>query len=462
MIAGGNDILINAYRAAFGSVMDEAHRAEETATQQQKALTGFGDGPLLRTLAELFQTDVIQDAGKGAAAGSCIFCSCGGDAVSGSKDGGNPSDGAVPLKNIRQIAAGESHICALLGDGGVLCWGSNGEGQRGDGTRNFHDQPTPVIGLNHARFISLSGDHSCAIAEGSVYCWGTNMYGESNPASSLDNVLEPAPITFPDGSENPVRVFASNSCALLSDAAVECWGQRLWPSSASAACSENSPTDHAPSPDPLLSGITQMTSGVGYICTLTDGHASCWGANEHGQLGLGTDDCVCPPGVPPPFDPMAVCSATVPLSGIIKLVAGLFHTCALVSDGTVWCWGNNANGEVGRLISPDTDHINSPLKVPGLDGAVDIAAGWYHSCAVVQGGDVKCWGANSNGQIGNGSSDRGNVSLPSSVVGLTDVVQLALGFANSCALKNDGTVWCWGYKGDRRIHPSPEQVVSDY
>jgi len=125
---------------------------------------------------------------------------------------------------------------------------------------------------------------------------------------------------------------------------------------------------------------------------------------------------------------------------LARLAAGQEHTCAILDDGTVECWGHNNFGQVGdgtqttRLV---------PVTVTSLGGsAISIAAGSVHTCALLSNGSVRCWGFNGSGQLGNGSTALSNV--PVTVTGLSGVVALAAGSLHTCALRTDGSVWCWG------------------
>ena len=179
----------------------------------------------------------------------------------------------------------------------------------------------------------------------------------------------------------------------------------------------------------VRAGWSGIDAGADHFCgTRDDGRIWCWGRNSHGQLGAGS------------HRRRAVRAVRVPK--LAALSVGGYHTCALRSDGYVWCWGRNSNGQLG-----DGGKIDSavPRKVKGLSGVKVLAAGGFHSCALLTSGEVLCWGANGSGQLGNGTKT--DSSTPVEVKGLTGVTGLApakhLG-RYSCALKSDGTVWCWG------------------
>ena len=156
-----------------------------------------------------------------------------------------------------------------------------------------------------------------------------------------------------------------------------------------------------PIPSSILTNVAQVNAGYKHSCALMgDSTVKCWGDNSTGQLGDGTTT-----NRPRP--------KTVPgLSGVTQLSLGDGHSCALLSDGTVKCWGKNYSGQLGDGTALSR---NNPAPVSGLTGAIQISLGWYHSCALLTGGSVKCWGVNSRGQLGDGTSTDRSMASRSSI-----------------------------------------------
>jgi alpha-tubulin suppressor-like RCC1 family protein len=169
-----------------------------------------------------------------------------------------------------------------------------------------------------------------------------------------------------------------------------------------------------------------------YSCALVEGGAvKCWGYNAYGGLGDGTKS------------KSNVAVDVVGVTGATQITAGDVHSCALVASGAVKCWGYNVYGELG-----DGTYIDSSLAVDvlGVTGATQISAGYLNSCALIAGGAVKCWGHNAYGGLGDGTN-RINSNVPVDVVGLSSATQVAAGYSHSCALVDGGAVQCWGYSG---------------
>ena len=218
----------------------------------------------------------------------------------------------------------------------------------------------------------------------------------------------------------------SHTCALTTDGGAKCWGSR-----GSGQVGDGSSTSVALTPVDVIgltSGVRAIAAGWTHTCAVTtDGAAKCWGDSNFGKLGTGNYV-----GSTTPVDVVGLGT------GVSDITAGAQHTCALMAGGTVKCWGYG-----GALGNGSTADSNVPVDVAGLSNAVQISAGRIHSCAVTSFGGVKCWGANTSGQLGDGTTvDR---STPVDVVGLTAGVQsVATGANFSCALLVLGEVKCWG------------------
>lgn len=176
-----------------------------------------------------------------------------------------------------------------------------------------------------------------------------------------------------------------------------------------------------------------LHAGRAFSCALLDDDTvQCWGRNSSGQLGGGTNDGRLTPG--------AVTGLSGPVTDL-ALGAGSSHACALIDDGTVQCWGNGSSGRLGNGGTADS---LTPVSVTGLSGAVTaIASGSFHTCALIDGGAMQCWGRGTFGQIGNGSTNFNNTT-PKTVSGISTATAIATGTVHSCAVLDSGTAKCWG------------------
>jgi alpha-tubulin suppressor-like RCC1 family protein len=296
--------------------------------------------------------------------------------------------------DVRGVAAGVKFTCALLSSGQVKCWGFNGDGELGDGKSMASKTPVSVNGISDAKQLSVNsiGSHACALTKaGTVKCWGFNFDGELGDGTTTDrNVPGVVSIPTPSGPVTAVSAGGVHTCSMEgTNGSYFCWG-----SNAAGELGNGSMTSST-TPVPVYPPTDTNTLALGdtFSCgTTTDGGAFCWGDNSAGQLGDGT------------YASEEFGVAVKGLgngNGVTAIAAGLQHACALTSAGAVKCWGDGTSGDLGN---GNASVSNTPVDVTGLSAGVKaIAAGAYHSCALMSSGGVKCWGDNSAGQLGTGS-----------------------------------------------------------
>ena len=342
-----------------------------------------------------------------------------------------PVDVVGLASEVTAISAGGYHTCALTGSGGVKCWGYNYDGQLGDGTKTSRNIPVDVVGLaSEVTAINAGGHHTSALmSNGGVKCWGYNGYGQLGDGTTTDRNT-PVDVVGLSSEGTAVSAGDRHTCALASGGGMKCWGNNYAGELGDGMTyNRYTPTEVTG----LSSGVMALSAGEEHTCALTSsGGVKCWGDNFYGQLGDGTMT-----GRWTPAD--VVCLA----SGVTAISSGGHHTCALTNSGGVKCWGNNYAGELG-----DGTNIsrNTPVDVAGLaSGATAISAGWEHTCALMSSGGVKCWGNNSHGQLGSGG-DYVSSSKPVDVKDLaSEVTAIRAGGGHTCALRSSGEVKCWGY-----------------
>jgi alpha-tubulin suppressor-like RCC1 family protein len=402
---------------------------------------------------------------------------------------GTTSDSTTPVdviglaSGVAAVSAGSAHTCALTAAGGLKCWGYNDNGRLGDGTTVDSPTPVGVIGLgSDATAVSAGGNHTCAITTaGGIKCWGRNYEGAlGNGTTSPDPTPTPVDVVDLGGSATAIDTGSVHTCAAVNGAWLDCWGDNDYGQLGNGTVQLNTSatpvdlfgvtnaaqvaaghdhncartaaggvkcwgdnsldqlgdgTDHYHSRVPvdvagLGSGATDITAATSHTCALTVVGVQCWGYNHYGQLGDGTTI-----SSPTPVDVVGLSA------GVAALAAGGYHACALTIEGGVKCWGNNTYGQLGDGTTSDS---SSPVDVVGLaSGVASVSAGNSHSCAATTTGDVKCWGRNNYGQLGDGTSN--DSAAPVDVAGFASgAAAVSAADAYSCAVTTTGGVKCWG------------------
>ena len=314
-----------------------------------------------------------------------------------------------------RVAAGAGHTCALHENGTVRCWGDNSHGQLGrPASMTPLTRPLSVLGLTGARAIAAGAHHTCAIVgDGSVQCWGWNVNGQLGTGTLTD-------AAWPDAARKAVGVAGAtaisargpHTCAVVTGGRVMCWG------GVSAGGDWTMPAAIAG-----LDGASAISVGDLHRCVVKAGSALCWGSNDDGQLGDGTQTS------------SAVPVAVRGLTGVTAIDAGAERTCA-IAGGSLYCWG------VFVPVATRAPVDLTPLRAPEITAGSAVTEGRYHGCALAA-GRLWCWGIGFGGLLGNGSED--SQPVPAPVGGLDGVTAAAAGEQHTCAVVSGGAVRCWGY-----------------
>ncbi len=331
------------------------------------------------------------------------------------------------------VGLGPRHGCALASNATVRCWGADDVGQLGDFGQYAAYAPRPVGGVEAALDLAVGGDFACVILPTTgVRCWGANHRGQCGHGAAGVPLLSPSCV-LESGSALLGAVSLSSggahACAVLGDGTVHCWG-----ANDAGQLGDGSNEDRAGSVAVRdIANAQVVAAGGQHTCALLkDTSVRCWGANDQGQLGSGTTSEQLPAVV------VSNADGTGALAGVAALAAGDAFTCARMHDGAVLCWGSNTDCQLGL---PSAVHGSAlPLLASQLKSTASLVAGNAHACAINDAGKAFCWGRNDAGQLGvtPGACLGDPVEIP-----LPHVLSVAAGRASSCAIDEIG-LWCWG------------------
>ena len=371
---------------------------------------------------------------------TCALTSTGGVKCWGDNDYGKLGDGLITdrltpvdvlglTSGMKNVSSGNYHSCALTTEGGIKCWGENAFGQLGDGTTTSHGTPVDVGELtNSVIAVSAGLNHTCALTETNrVKCWGNNEYGQLGDGTT-DNRLTPVDVVGMTEEVTAISAGDYHTCMLTSAGGVKCWGYNY-----AGQLGDATNTDRSTPVDVmgLASGVEEVSAGSGHTCVITSsGGVKCWGGNNAGQLGDGTNTYR-----NTPVDVVGLSN------GMVAVRAGFIQTCAITDEGGIKCWGNNMYGQLG---DGSTTTAYTPVDVVELtSGVIDVGGGYGHTCALTSAGEVKCWGNNMYGQLGDSTTT--NHKTPAEVSELSNgAFAISSGFQHTCALTSTNGVKCWG------------------
>lgn len=372
--------------------------------------------------------------GRGATVGSAGMSGTGGDGTGGMGAGAGAAGGggAGPVVPV-QLALGAENSCALMSNGTVKCWGSASHVGNGDTSTMAIVVPEQVAGLTGVTQVDSHGNRTCALkSDGSVLCWGQAGVdqGDNNDDCDGDRTYVPTPTPITSGASQ-LSVGHAHVCVNTTQGAVLCWGdgQSGQLGNGSDLCSEAPVTVQ-------VTGTQTVHAGYATSCAvLAGGDLRCWGLNTSGQLGQGSTT---PSSSNAPLTVPALASTT-------KLSSYWFHQCAL-AGGAVHCWGSNSAGQCG--VGAAENPVLSPEQ--GLSNVIDVATGRDFSCVILNDGTLRCWGTNSVGQLGNGQTGAGGPT-PVQVQGISDAIQVECGQRHCCTLQQSSEVRCWGANSDGQL-----------
>ncbi len=403
---------------------------------------------------------------------------------------------SLPVVNLgagrfaKKIALGsQNHICAILDNDTLKCWGENGSGQLGiNNTTKMGDDPgemasLPTVDLGLGRFptaIALGSTFSCALLDDrSVKCWGnssylgietTNNYGSNNTTMSMSNLTA---ITFDNNKKvNSIMASNNNACALLEDFTVWCWGNN----DQGQLGDDSGINSKKPVKVNLGQGKTakKISFLANYGCAILDDDSiKCWGGmngNDYNNLG---NDSLKQHGYGKQMEQLTPINFNSSVT-IKEIIAGKFsaHTCAIFSDHSLKCWGENGNGQLG--LESKAQQGDDPSEIENLpavflgDGRTvqKVSLGSQFTCALLDDGSVKCWGLGNYGQLGQENTSQIGISLDQ-MKNLQPIklgqkaMDISAGSAHACAVLEDRSLKCWGYNSSGQLGYNHKNNIGD-
>jgi alpha-tubulin suppressor-like RCC1 family protein len=352
------------------------------------------------------------------------------------------------------ITAGSFHSCAIE-SGKAYCWGDNSSGQLGNGSTVGSSVPVAVdtsgVLAGQALTQITAGDaYTCTLdAAGAAYCWGNNGSGQLGDGGTVSNSSVPVAVdtsgVLAGKTLTQIAGDGYHTCVLDAAGAAYCWGDNGTGQLGDGGTAFDSSVPVAVDTSGVLAGqaLTQITAGWYDTCALdAAGAAFCWGYNADGELGNGkaSDSSV----------PVAVDTSGV-LAGraLTQIAAGWIDACAVDAAGAAFCWGSNGNRQLGDGKAGDSS-VPVAVDTSGVlagRALTQVTAGWYSSCALDAAGAAYCWGYNADGELGNGSTVGSTVPVAvdtSGVLAGRTITQVSAGTYSACAVDSAGAPYCWG------------------
>ncbi len=374
------------------------------------------------------------------------------------------TSGVLSGLTIKSISAGASYTCVIASDNNAYCWGAGASGRLGNSAVANSLVPVAVskagvLSNLSINVISAGTNTTCVIAsDNNAYCWGEAGYGQLGNGSTTDQTVPVA--VSKTGVLNGISLknissgseYGSGStCAISLDDKAYCWGYNLFGQLGNNSLTNSLVPISVDNSGPLNGKeIISISNGNGNTCAVTsEGNIYCWGYRLYGQLGYGE---LGHSKTPVTISEMGAYSGKT----INKINAGTDHTCVIASDNNAYCWGQGSSGRLGNgssLINP----IPTAVSKSGYfsDKSInDLSTGVNHSCAIASDNNAYCWGEAGYGQLGNGSTTDRTTPVPvtatGALLGLT-IKAISVGSTHTCAIASDNNAYCWGYNSTGQL-----------
>jgi len=372
------------------------------------------------------QISVVTGTGQAGGSSNGIDGGLASDAGTGGKSDVATGSG-VPFS---QMAVGSVSTCAIRSDTSLWCWGNNAYGQLDlSGTTTDRFTPAQVAGLSWGT-IACGQSHACGIRGGSLLCWGNNASGQLGgiPTATSNQQAE-----VPNGPWQGISAGSYHSCAIKTDATLWCWGDNT-----NGQLGTGNTVKSAEPVQVASTGWSQVSCNYLHTCAVKqDGTLWCWGLDA--DFHVGDSSAVLP------SSPVQVAGSTW-----TQVATGLYHTCATKQDGTLWCWGGNYSGQLGNASVPVQKDSKTSTAVQVVGTWASVSAGQSHTCGIMSDHSLWCWGDDSQGQLGDGHE---TFQAAPVAIGATGQLwsRVTAGLSHTCGLATDGTLWCWGSNSDGQL-----------
>jgi alpha-tubulin suppressor-like RCC1 family protein len=349
-----------------------------------------------------------------------------------------------------QVAVGWEHTCAVRADHTLWCWGDEqGVGALPGGRTSMPVQIGTAADWAQVSAAPDPGQFNCAVrTDHTLWCWGANRYGQLGITAQRFAVNIPTQV---GRRATWAQVSAGNqhACAIRTDHSLWCWGANFY-----GELGIGSADGHDEQDSPIRVGTkydwTQVAAGFRYNCAIRAGQTLwCWGNDADGETGTGA------------VARKVTVPTRVPGSGWTDVSLRHSATCAVKAAHGLWCWGDNSASQLGLGSTGGTKDI--PVRVGNSDRWAQVSAGTGYACAIGTDASLTCWGSGGEGQLGTGTP---SADTPTPTATGNQWQQIVAGDRHTCAIADDGQMWCWGYNGygelgtgDTRHHPFPVPVI---
>lgn len=375
---------------------------------------------------------IVDHGTAGCSNGICGIASC---------DGGYHESGGACVRDgcVKEVVAGLGHTCVRRSDGVALCWGANNNGQIGNGQTSTN-VPTPyAVATLGSTVIGLGRDQNTSLAvksDNTLWCWG--YAGDNECGDGATGNMRVTPVLTPLSPSAAATGGWWHTCASKTTGGLWCWG-----SNQTGEVGDGTSGGSVATPSKVvgLTDVTQFCGGYAHTCARTsDGKAWCWGWKTYGQVGDGsvTGKQTTPYNI------------TALGTSVVEVACGMNHSCARTAAGAIWCWGNGALGQIGTGSTTTNNPVPAQIFAAGSTN-VQVAAWGNFTCARRANGTIWCWGENADGQVGNGKTTASEPNPVQATALSVPAIDLVAGTFHTCARDGFDNLWCWGRNSEAQL-----------